>query len=139
MKTNRVTPVLFFVVGAATAYYLVPKRVETKTVTVEVQNKKTEQDTVIVEKTNKDGSKTKTTTIKTKTESQDKTNTQTKSEKEYYKPEYTISVMGGVDFNNLTAPFILGVHAQKQIIGPFNVGVFGFTNKTIGLSVGLQF
>jgi hypothetical protein len=139
MKTNKTIPVICFIIGGVTAYYAMPKRVETKTVTVEVQNKKSEQDTVIVEKTNKDGTKTKTTTIKTKTETQNKKDNQKESNTVTSKPEYHISLMGGVDINNLSNPFIIGVHAQKQFIGPFSLGIFGFTNKTAGVSVGIQF
>lgn len=136
---SKVITVTALILGGIVGYYFSPSKTETKIVTVEVENKKTEQDTVIVEKTNKDGTKIKTTTIKTKTESQKKTDIQNNKTEEKYSPQYNISVMAGFDFGNLSNPYMFGIHAQKQFIGPINLGLFAFTNKTAGISVGLQF
>jgi hypothetical protein len=139
MKNKNLIPVVALLLGGALGYYMSPTKVQIQTVTVEVEKKKTEQDTVIVEKTEKDGTKTKTTTVKTKTETQTKKDTESSKTEETYKPQYNISVMAGMDLNNLSNPIVFGIHAQKQFIGPINFGIFGFTNKTAGLSIGLQF
>lgn len=139
MKNKYIIPVVYFLAGGVLAYYAMPTKVKIEKVMVEVEHKKAEQDTVIVEKTNKDGSTTKTTVIKTRTETEIKKDSKIAESKETYKTQYNISVLAGVDVNNLANPAIFGIHAQKQFFGPIGLGLFVFTNKTAGLSVGFQF
>lgn len=47
-----------------------------------------------------------------------------------------VSVLGGYDFGR--GP-VYGGSVTKQIIGPITAGVFGLTNGTIGVTVGLDF
>ena len=34
---------------------------------------------------------------------------------------------------------IYGIHVEKRIVGPFTLGAFGLTDKTLGLSLGMNF
>lgn len=139
MNNRFLIPVVFFIMGGALAYFVMPTKVEIQTSSTQTQDTKVEQDTVIVEKTDKDGNKVKTTTIKTNTQTQTKREDKTVEVKENKKQQYHISAMAGVDVTNLTSPIVFGIHVQKQFIGPISIGLFGFTNKTAGLSLGLQF
>lgn len=138
-ENQKLLNVTCFIMGGLLAYIAFPTKIETKTVTVEVEKKKTQQNTVIVEKRNKDGSSIKITEIISKIEAESKKDNKVTEVKETYKPQYNVSVMAGVDVTNLKNPITFGIHAQKQFIGPFNLGLFALTNKTVGISAGLQF
>lgn len=61
--------------------------------------------------------------------------------------QWHVSVLVGTRFNNLniktTAPYLdplyYGVVVNRQILGPFYVGVWALTNKSGGLSLGVKF
>lgn len=126
--------VLAFYVGRYTS----PTKVETKNVTIEIEKIKQHQDTIIVEKVNKDGSKETTTRIITDTDKDaSKTSEQTKIVEN--KPSLNVYALGGLDVTNPANGFIVGAHVSKQLLGPISIGVFGFTNKTVGVSVGMSF
>lgn len=125
--------------GGALAYYFMPTKVEIQTSSTQTQDTKIDQDTVIIETTDKDGNKTKTTKTKTTTNTQTKREDKAEEVKHIKSPEYHISAMAAMDVTNLTSPLVFGIHIQKQFIGPVSIGLFGFTNKTAGLSLGLQF
>lgn len=50
-----------------------------------------------------------------------------------------ISMLGGVDTKGVGNPFVYGASVTKQILGPISLGVFGLTNGTAGVSVGISF
>lgn len=119
--------------------YTAPTKVETKTVTVEVEKTKVVEKKVIVEKTNPDGSKTTVTTVDTNTETQTDSTSNTTTVKENKKSTLNVYAMGGLDVTNPANGFIVGAHVSKQLIGPISIGLFGFTNKTAGVSIGMSF
>lgn len=156
---------LFFIIGGLVGYYSMPAKVTIKTevvekivekiVEVKVESKKENiaKNTIITKETKKDG------TIIEKTEIKDIINNETKTEdkKESIKDSekiaksetikenlskwrgsiYYIPIQSGsiqaYDIKNI------GVGLDRQIIGPIYMGVQAYINKTIGLSIGLNF
>lgn len=131
--------VLVLLVGAfAAGRYTSPTKIETKIQTVEVEKIKKNEDTVIVEKITPDGTKTTQTHIVSTTEENNhiKENFDTVTESKH--PATTISLLGGLDINNSVHP-VYGLSASRNILGPISMGIFGLSNGTVGLSVGLNF
>lgn len=131
--------VIIIVIAFYCGKYAAPTKVETKVVTVEVEKTKVVEKKVIVEKVNPDGSKTTVTTVDTNTETQTDTNTNSTTIKENKKSSLNVYAMGGLDVSNPANGFIVGAHVSKQLLGPVSIGLFGFTNKTTGVSVGFSF
>lgn len=52
-----------------------------------------------------------------------------------------ISALGGLSLASLNIPQapIFGVHVSKDILGPISGGLWGLTDKTLGISLGLTF
>ena len=137
------------VVIFAAGRYTTPEKVRIETKIVEVEKKTTDtqrdkhKETVVVEKTNPDGSKETTTTVVEDTKTDRKTETdKNKSsdvvqEKTQGTDKVTISALGGIDLTTNKA--IFGGSATKPILGPITIGVFGLSNGSAGASVGLTF
>lgn len=130
--------------GAAfgAGWYLTPAKVETHTVTIEVEHKDedTKTNTVIVEKIDPNGTinrttttnnETKTTTDRENSITHDKIVTTNKSDR-------IISLLSGVDLDDGNT-LIFGAAVTQRVIGPFSIGLWGLSNKTIGASVGFEF
>lgn len=118
--------------------YTAPTKIETKTITIEAEKIKQHQNTLIVEKINKDGSKETTTRIITDT-NKDTVKTSEQNKLVEKKSALNIYALGGIDITNPASGFTVGVHVSKQLIGPVSIGLFGFTNKTTGVSLGMSF
>ena len=141
--------VALLVVGFAFGRYSAPEkvRIETKTVTVASeatdQDKKENETIVKTELINKDGSKeiiTKTQdNTATDTKELDTVNTETTQSKEVTRSasKVTVSVLAGYKFSNLTP--VYGVSITKPILGPVTVGLWGMSDVSGGVSVGLEF
>lgn len=133
--------VLVFALGLSIGRFATPTKVETKTVTVEVEHKAEDKkvDKVTTITVKPDG--TKTTTITDKTETTTKTDVsdiKTSSKLvENKHSDLNISVLAGVDITN--PKIIYGASVTKGIIGPVSIGIWGLTNGTVGASVGLNF
>ena len=54
-------------------------------------------------------------------------------------PKTNISVLVANDFSQSVAKPIYGLSVTREVLGPVTVGVFGFTNSTIGVSIGYNF
>lgn len=68
--------------------------------------------------------------------------TETSTTKEVDAPKtkgINASVMVATDLHNLSSPLVYGVAVNKQVLGPFTIGVFGLTNSTVGVTVGVSF
>lgn len=130
-----------FAVGRYTTPAIV--RIETKTVEVEkkvVDTNKTVHK-VTETKENKDGSKTTTVVEDSNTEKKEadsKTEVENSVTVKSRDSRYVLSVLGGYNGFDFTHP-IIGGEASTSIIGPIRAGVFGLSNGTYGLSVGLDF
>lgn len=104
---------------------------------------KTNKDTHKVTVITKDPSGKEITTItedsKTNT---DKTKSSTTTVNQTVTPQkgstINISALAGNDFSGVFKP-VYGVSASKEFLGPVTLGVFGLTNSTIGVSIGLNF
>lgn len=131
-----------------------PDKIKTITQTVTVERKtddqtKKEQDHkkyTVVERTTPDGTKTKTTTItddrgitSTDKSADNIDTTQTKSkEVDKSSSKLTMQFLAGMAVSAPGVP-IYGLSVSRPILGPITVGIFGLSDKTAGLSIGLTF
>ena len=103
---------------------------------VEKEVIKTEYKTVRI-KENKDGSKE--TIIVSESNSQEKAKQKSSEEKkEIIKngSTYVSVLLGGAS----TVPHLnYGLSVQRDVLGPFTIGIWGLTNSNFGASVGLRF
>lgn len=156
------------VLGIALGRYTLPARVETKTVTqtvvqtvtktVEVDKSEEHRDKelqeTIVKKPDGTVITTKTWIDKTVVSREDdkgndsttnsSTNTTTDTVTVYDTNQYSLQLMIGKNFGNADSfipgsEFVYGAQLNKKFIGPVSMGVFGLTDKTFGVSVGLVF
>lgn len=143
LKTDLVVLGLIavFAAGRYTAQY--PK-VQTKTDIQVSTDTKVDQDkhkeTTSVTEKRPDG--TTTTTTKTTEETETKKHTDKESvthidQTVTSSSTLNVSALVGLDLSR-QAP-VYGVSLNKQFIGPLTVGVYGLTNGTIGVSIGLNF
>lgn len=109
---------------------------------------------IIVEIVRPDGTKETTTRYVENTETKKSTDQLTKTKEEYEKETKEIetkivenakstvhlSALAGHDVTKLTMPQkpSYGGHIQKNILGPITAGLFGLTNGTCGVSLGLS-
>jgi hypothetical protein len=137
--------VILFIVLLAGSFcagrYFAPIKIHEVITEVEKKHEVTDTDKheTIVEITQPDGSKKKTTEIITETKKNvnltlDKIDDITK---EYKRNTTSISVLIGGQIP--LSPPIYGIQVQKQLLGPIIFGVWGMTDKTAGISVGLTF
>ena len=138
----------------AAGRYSAPTKIKTETKIVEVEKKtddkksdvKDHKKTTIVETTAPDGTKTKTTTItddkesKSDDKSTDDTSRTTDQTKEVSKGSspLSVSLLAGLDISAPGTP-IYGLAVSRPILGPVTLGLFGMTNRTGGVSIGLTF
>lgn len=124
-------------------------RVSAPTKTVEVDRKQvntnTDRDkhkeTVVTEVSKPDGTKTTVTktTEDTKTD-RNTTETDVKSkEVTTNTSKVTVAALVGFRLSDLTKPPVYGLSVYRPILGPITVGVWGLSDTTLGLSVGLSF
>lgn len=143
---NYILLILALVVGAyAFGRYSAPVKIETHTITVEKEIKVKDTETQDHSKTTivikKDGTKiiTKQNDIDTKVKSTDNIDIKQDSTKIITNkhPILTIQAMMGYDFNS--ADRVYGASASKNFIGPLRFGVFMLSNKTVGITMGIDF
>lgn len=157
-----ISSVVMLLVGLVTGRYLAPEKVQvkiqekivTKTVvkwkTKYVKSQKNDKETIIVETKYPDGTiKREKRIIDRGTLQVDLTKEGSKSDQttvskdlEYAKTsarDWHVSLLATNTYpeNNVLSDNIsYGIHAERRIIGPFYVGVYGTTNKNYGLSLG---
>ena len=146
-KLHYIIITVLVVTAFAAGRFLTPEKVkvETRTVTVEVIKKEenTQVDTHVVEVTKPDGTKIVETTTQTNTQittikDKDKTTEASKTVSSNTQT-LAVNVLAGLDVTNPSNGFVYGAHVSKQLLGPISFGLFGLTNKTAGISVGLRF
>jgi Flp pilus assembly protein CpaB len=128
-------------IGMAVGFYLKPTPVEVKTTTAQTvsENKKHEQ-VVITKKKLPDGT---VETVTTK-DIQSQTNTDKKQTSidskpiNYNKAVTSVHLLASVDISSLSVPHY-GLMVTHEVAGPLAIGVFGFTNNTFGVSLGVNF
>lgn len=145
---------LVFLVGLAIGRYTLPAKVVVKTEvqTVEKVVQDTKRDdkknttTIVTETKKPDGTDIKTTetvdkdqiTSNTATNTDITTDSTTSKTTTYNTGSLSVAGLAGVQFgggNTIT----YGLHVQKKLLGPIDIGVFGFTDKLFGASIGLRF
>jgi len=113
-------------------------------------NQKTTTTTDHVEKP--DGTKETKTTVVTEDEettdskkkdsdySSDDTKTDSKTSKTVDRgsSKVNLSLLGAINLNNPAGGFTYGVSVNKEVLGPFTLGVFVFTDSRAGVSVGIS-
>lgn len=150
-KSIIIAGVVLLVLGYGIGRFTTPDKIvtQTKIVTVtdekSVTDKKVDSTTKITEVKNKDG----TVTTVTEIDSHSDTNRQKEKDTsivdeetktvENNKSSLNVSVMAGLDVTNPAGGYIIGGQITKRMLGPITLGVWGLSNKTGGLSVGLQF
>lgn len=130
--------VVIVVIAYYAGKYSAPEKVRVETVTVEVEKKvNKEQRKKVFIKENKDGSKETTIVVDTSVKEDTKANSESTVKEVTTRTKLNVSVLAGGSLP-LSEP-IFGISAQKNFIGPITLGVWGLTNKTGGISVGLNF
>lgn len=157
------TKVIIATASLATAFavgrYTVPTKIVTETKVVEVEKKvevvketkdkdkrkKTKKvikiapngEKIITEVTVED---TKTTKSKDSSVTDEKSKaSDSKTTQEKSNSPTTISILAGKKITDGLDPILFGAHVSKPVLGPVSIGVWGLSNMTFGLSVGLSF
>lgn len=157
-KRQVIVGVLLLVGAFASGRFMAPAKVKTEEKIVYVEktekSKQTDTDkkkhvtTIKTEETRPDGTKFVTTKTEENTDTNRSSTTKENTEKskteersklvESGAGKVNLSALGGLDVFNLTKPPVFGAHATKAFLGPFTLGVWGLSNGTGGLSLGLQ-
>ncbi len=128
-KSNILAGVVLFIAGALVAQLFLDK-IQQKTTTKD----KDVKIITIVEDKKKDGSSHTVTVIH---------DTRTVVKKETLtipvRKTTNISALVANDFSKRLIEPVYGLSVSKEVLGPITVGVFGFTNTTVGVSVGISF
>lgn len=133
-----VVMVIVVVVSYSFGRYMAPEKVRTEiqTVTVEVEKKVNKKQKVYIRE-NTDGSKETVIVTDTTTDERSKGAQRTDSKEVVSsKDKLNVSILAG---SSLSLQPIVGASAHKNFIGPITLGVWGLSNGTGGLSVGLNF
>lgn len=150
-KTKAIIAAVALLVAFAAGRWLAPTKVVTEIKTVEIERKETDEEkkkhqTIIITETkNPDGTVTKVTKIvnnsdTTKHETDDKTkSSDTVKTVTYASSRFHLAALGGMDFNPSVPTPVYGAYLSKDILGPISAGVWGLTNKSFGVSLGLSF
>lgn len=134
-KTLIITGLVIAASSFLAGHYLATNGVS-KSITTEQEDttKITDKNKKVVEVIAPDGTRTITT----------EENSRTVLEKEKIKQvvlkrdTLNVSVLAGVDSLNSFKP-IYGLSVSKQFVGPVTIGLFGFTDSRIGVSLGVNF
>ena len=116
---------------------------ENKTKTVDT-DKDIHKETTTTTTVSPDGTKKEVKTVvedtKTVKHVDKKTDTVTQETKEpVYQDKVNISLLAGVSKGSTLNPLIFGASVSKPILGPITVGIWGFTDLSCGVSIGVQF
>lgn len=131
LKLTVILCLLSAVLASAITYYMLPQ----KTIETTKEVIKTDVKTVVRTVKQPDGTTDTTTTIEdhsTRTET-------SKNQTVVARSKLSASLLVANDFSTRLFQPIYGAHVSKEILGPITVGVFGLSNATVGLSVGLNF
>lgn len=129
---------IIIVISYATGRYMAPQKIKTEIHTVEVEKEVTKVEHKIVKiKENKDGSKETIIVTDSSSNQRSKEKDSFASKEVTVRDTLNISVLGGISFP-LSQP-VIGISAQKNLIGPVTMGLWGLSNGTVGASLGLNF
>lgn len=139
--------VLLLIVAFFMGRFSAPEKIkiEEKKITVEIEKKSeaASKDFVVISTTIEKPDGTKVTRTKKERKSDTfVTNEIEKKESTSLMKEVTLRrgvVVSGIASVTFPLSVAYGVMVQKQVLGPINLGAFGLTNKTFGISAGLEF
>jgi hypothetical protein len=133
--------ILLIAIAFAVGRYLTPTKIVTKTNTITVNHDIIHDHvtTVVVTKELPNGEKDTTTTTTDNTVVDDKTNANasTSTTISNVKPQWKVQALAGLNGNNITVP-VYGADIERRIIGPISAGLYGNSNKEVGLSISLE-
>ncbi len=115
-------------------------QVSEKQQTQKTEDKHIETKKTITETKRPDGTSTTVTVIDqtVQDDKKDKTVTEIQEKLTNMNRPLNISILAGDNYSQSFKP-VYGLSVTKQVLGPFTIGAFGFQNKTIGLSIGVNF
>lgn len=64
---------------------------------------------------------------------------QTKIETKVSTSKTNVSLLASVDYSESVIKPIYGISVSRELIGPITLGVFGMSNMTLGVSIGINF
>lgn len=141
IKYSLLTALIIGLVGYAIGRYMQPAEVITKQVEVvkEIEVVKRDVKTVIKEVVRPDGSKETVTTIDENTRERTRRESDVKTEvvQSPAKPQWEAGVMVKASLNNIIP--VYGIQVERRILGPFSVGVQGWSDTTAGVSLNIEF
>jgi|SRR5579859_3671679 len=161
-KQKAILSIIVIAIAFALGRYTVPVKIKTEIKTIYIEKtdtkvststeKKKKKKVTIVEDDSPNGTKHKVTTITDDTDSDHKSDTSTvtavqqttDATKEVKKDSghLNLSLLTGASVlgqPGINSGIIYGGHITRDIFGPLNIGVWGLSNGTAGLSIGLRF
>ena len=148
-KNKIILAVIALVIAFGAGRWSVPEKVQIQEKTVKDTkvdvdlNQNKHEETKTVEVTKPDGTKIKTTVTKEDTSTNKSVDKQSDTTIEKEKTvtaqtaKVTISALAGASLSQFTP--VYGASITKPILGPITIGVWGLSNATGGLSIGLTF
>jgi hypothetical protein len=142
-RQNILIGILLLLVAFAIGRYTTQATVITKTVTKtdETQHLNEHQHETIVEKKSPDGTDTVVTTIDSAQSDTVQTDTITQSQTKTVTGSSKIN-LSALATTNIHSPFgapAYGLSVSKEVAGPITAGLFGLSNGTVGISIGINF
>lgn len=139
-KTKVVVSVIALVVTFAAGRLSVAVDSEQKENETVSTGKNEDREQIIVERESPDGSKERVIkNIYRRIERVDLVK-EKDVEKKSSAGRFTISALGGYDVAGAeSGTMSIGAHASARVLGPVNVGIFGLSSGTLGVSVGITF
>lgn len=140
-QSKVIISVIVLAVVFAAGRQSVPEKVKTEIQKVEVEKVVTVvKREVVTVRENPDGSKETTIVTDTTTNSQTNTNASNQTTEEIKKgKKLNVSLLAGTSPSLNLTELVYGASISKELVGPVTVGAWALTNKSIGLSVGLNF
>jgi hypothetical protein len=149
---KRVIVLSILALGVVYAFgrYSAPNKVEIHEVEKVVYQEKLVQDKSVNKRStttvteHPDGTKITTTTTEASRDTHTQRDTDLAKDTEKTRIEtrnlgMRFELLGGLDVTRPMDGYIVGAHVSTTLIGPLNIGVWALSNKTAGISAGLQF
>ena len=124
--------------GYTTGRYMQPAEVIVKTEIKEVEKVRVDTKTRIIYRKMPDGTVERITEEETKSSSETGKDTRTEQiTKAKKSSSIAIVALTSTDFDFSKPEYAL--HVQTNVLGPLKLGIYGSTNKQVGISIGLDF
>lgn len=130
---------LIFAIGRYTVQKPTTDILETQQVQ-QTEDKHINTKKTVTETKKPDGTDTIVTVINqtVEDEKKDKIDTTVQIKEKPVNKPLSLAILAGADYGQPLKP-VYGLSVSKEILGPITIGVFGLQNKTIGISIGLNF